>query len=58
MMHLGRNNNKYEYAIASSGTNTTLGETINERELGVQVDPELKFDQHVELITNKSARDY
>ncbi|KAI0240915.1 hypothetical protein LSAT2_005111 [Lamellibrachia satsuma] len=55
-MHLGRNNHKYEYAIASSGTNTTLGETTNERSLGVQVDPELKFDQHVELIANKASR--
>ena len=56
MVHLGRNNHKYEYVIASSGTNTTLGETTNERDLGVQVDPELKFDQHVELITIKASR--
>ena len=54
VMHLGRNNHKYKYVIASSGTNTTLGETTNERDLGVQVDPELKFYQHVELIANKA----
>ena len=54
VMHLGRNNHKYEYAIASSGTNTTPGETTDERDLGVQVDRELKFDQHVELIANKA----
>ena len=54
MMHLGRNNHKYEYVIASSGTNTTPGETTDERDLGVQVDRELKFDQHVELIANKA----
>ena len=56
MMHLGRNNHKYEYVIASSGTNTTMGETTNERDLGVQVDPELKFNQHVELIANKANK--
>ena len=56
VMYLGRNNHKYEYVIASSGTNTTLGETTNERNLGVQVDPELKFDQHVELIANKANK--
>ena len=55
-MHLGRNYHKYEYVIASSGTNTPLGETTNERSLGVQVDPELKFDQHVELIAIKASR--
>ena len=55
-MHLGRNNHKYEYVIASSGTNTTLGETTDERDLGVKVDPELMFDQHAELIANKANK--
>ena len=56
VMHLGQNNHKYKYVIASSGTDTTLGVTTNERNLGVQVDPELKFDQHVELIAYKANR--
>ena len=56
VVHLGRNNHKYEYVIARRGTNTTLGDTTDERDFGVQVDPELKFDQHVELLTNKANR--
>ena len=56
VMHLWRNNHKYEYVIASSGTNTTPGGTTSERDLGVQVDPELKFNQHVELIANKANK--
>ena len=48
VVYLGRNNHKYDYVIARTGTNTTLGETTNERDLGMQVDPELKFYPHVE----------
>ena len=34
--------------------NTKIGVTTNERGLGVQIDPDLKFNQHVETVTSKA----
>ena len=30
-----------------------IGVTTNRRDLGVQIDPDLKFNQHVETVTSK-----
>ena len=35
---------------------TKIGVTTNERDLGVQIDPDLKFNQHVETVTSKANR--
>ena len=35
---------------------TKIGVTTNERDLGVQIDPDLKFNQHVETVTRKANR--
>ena len=32
------------------------GETTNERDLGVQIDHDLKFDQQVEMVANKANK--
>ena len=35
---------------------TKIGVTTNERDLGVQIDPDLKFNQHVATVTSKSNK--
>ena len=35
---------------------TKIGVTTNERDLGVQIDPDLKFNQHVDTVTSKANR--
>ena len=56
VMHLGQYNHHYDYTITSGGKDTTLGETTNERDLGLQIDRELKFDQQVEMVANKANK--
>ena len=56
VMHLGQYNHHYDYTITSGGKDTTLGETTNERDLGVQIDHDLKFDQQVEMVANKANK--
>ena len=56
VMHLGQYNHHYDYTITSGGKDTTMGETTNERDLGLQIDRDLKFDQQVEMIANKAIR--
>ena len=56
VMHLGQYNHHYDYIITSGGKDTTLGETTNERGLGVQIDRDLKFDQQVEMVANKANK--
>ena len=56
VMHLGQYNLHYDYSIASGGKDTTMGETTNERDLGVQIDRDLKFDQQMEMVANKANK--
>ena len=56
VMHLGQHNHHYDYTITSGGKDTTLGETTNERDLGVQIDRDLKFYQQVEMVANKANK--
>ena len=35
---------------------TKIGVTTNKRDLGVQIDQDLKFNQHVETVTSKADR--
>ena len=35
---------------------TKIGLTTNERDLGVQIDPDLKFNQHVDTVISKANR--
>ena len=56
-LHLGRNNPHHSYTMEStSGEHITLEETVLEKDLGVHVDPELKFSKHVETQANKANR--
>lgn len=49
-MYLGKDNKKFNYTI----NNTTLDEITQEKDLGVMIDNELKFDIHVERQVNKA----
>ena len=53
VLHIGRDNEHYEYYMDRG---TKIGVTTNERDLGVQIDPELKFNQHVEAVIRKANR--
>ena len=56
-MHLGKNNPKANYSMkAADGTNHILEETELEKDLGVQVDNQLKFSQHVQTKVNKANK--
>ena len=55
VVHIGRDNEHYEYSNYMD-RDTKIGVTTNERDLGVQSDPDLKFNQHVETVTSKANR--
>ena len=56
MLHLGKNNPKHNYTIKEGDTTVTLSETICEKDLGVSIDPELKFRDHIHLTIKKARR--
>ena len=47
MLHLGKNNPKYEYTIIENGVKTRLTETTCEKDLGIMINPHLNFDEHI-----------
>ena len=55
-MHLGRNNSEFEYRMRDGAAEVVLEKTVCERDLGVHVDPSLKFTQHCEKIVSKANR--
>ena len=55
VMHLGQYNLHYDYTITNGGKDTTMGGP-QMRDLGVQIDHDLKFDQQVEMVANKANK--
>ena len=55
VIHFGKDNPKYKYYIRNGNTLTELTESVCERDLGVYVDNQLKFDSHI-LNKTKQAR--
>ena len=55
MLHLGNNNPKYKYTIKVDDKEVSLAETTCEKDLGVHIDPNLDFKEHI-LKTIKKAR--
>ena len=55
VLHLGKNNPMYNYTINEDGVNKKLEVTVCEKDLGVNIDPLLHFDEHIN-ITVKKAR--
>ena len=53
-MHLGKRNRKYKYNMIENATVNTLEETVEEKDLGVWTDDELKFVRHIENTASKS----
>ena len=53
-LYLGRNNSKFTYHMRNNQTEVDLEETDCEKDLGVHVDPTLKFSKHCEKVVNKA----
>jgi hypothetical protein len=56
VMHLGHSNNQTDYSMGDPENKTTLAKTQLEKDLGVYVDPSLKFSKHCEKAANKANR--
>ena len=50
VLHIGQDNEHYEYYMGR------YTKTTNERDLGVQIDPDLMFNKYVETVTSKANR--
>ena len=58
VLHLGHNNPKHLYYMKRHGSEerVELESTVAEKDLGVQVDPELKFQKHIETQVKKANK--
>ena len=56
ILHLGPNNPKYNYYIKDNNIITILKETNLERDLGVNIDPNLTFDSHITNVIKNARR--
>ncbi len=56
VLHIGHNNPQFTYTMDSGNGMIELDKTTLEKDLGVNVDPELKFSSHVEKQVNKANR--
>ena len=54
IMHLGKNNPRYEYTIKSGDTVCPLSVTTCEKDLGVYIDPHLNFKEHITKTVKKA----
>ena len=55
ILHIGSNNPKYEYFIGQDQTRTTLATTTLEKDLGVLVDNDLNFEDHIDYAIKKAS---
>ena len=55
ILHLGENNPNRKYYIGNGDTRIELESTILEKDLGVQIDPQLSFDDHINMIIKKAS---
>ena len=53
ILHLGKNNKKHVYHIKEGNETRQLETTDCEKDLGVNVDPLLTFEQHINQVCNK-----
>ncbi len=54
IMHIGKNNNQYEYNTMNGKLNQILKTTTLERDIGVNISNDLKWEHHIKLIVNKA----
>ena len=53
-LHLGKNNKKCQYTIQQNNKTCIMSETLCEKDLGVNIDPDLNFEEHIEIQTKKA----
>ena len=53
VLHIGKNNPQYVYTMSNGDEVSELDSTVCEKDLGVNIDPLLNFDQHITTICNK-----
>ena len=53
-MHIGKDNPNYKYQIKDGTNLCDLSSTTCEKDLGVHIDPELKFQEHIDIQSKKS----
>jgi hypothetical protein len=56
VMHIGHKNPRKIYHMTQDGTSVNLETTELEKDIGVHVDNELKFDRHIEIQCGKANR--
>ena len=54
ILHLGRNNPNHDYFMNEGNDRNKLSSTDCEKDLGVNIDPLLSFDKHINLICSKA----
>ena len=54
VLHMGKNNEQHDYFITLNGVTHKLNKTILEKDLGVFLDPDLNFSQHITTKVNKA----
>ena len=55
ILHLGRNNPRYKYCIGTDDDKIVLETTDLEKDLGVHIDPNLDFKNHIKTIVRKAS---
>ena len=54
-MHIGRDNPRFEYEMTDREGNTKVLKSVEiEKDLGVYVQENLKFDKHISLTVNRA----
>ena len=57
VMHLGKENPRFEYEMTDKDGNVKVIQTVNsEKDLGVHVQDNLKFDKHISVTVNRANR--
>ena len=57
VLHIGHNNPEHQYSMTNTeGSLVPLGRTELEKDLGINIDPALKFSQHIETQVNKANK--
>ena len=55
VLHLGKNNPNYKYSIGTEDEKIILDTTDLEKDLGVHIDPNLDFKNHIKTIVKKAS---
>lgn len=56
VMHIGKNEDHHDYKMTSKGKRISLESVSLEKDLGVNVDSELKFREHINIQVNKANK--